>query len=187
MNRLLVTSQYFYHRKWRALMSGVKHRAHTAEVKLNELAVLPKHGTIQASTQHVKTTLSHQGHSLPLPHLYSLKETCPPCTLKLFKTAMSEQHRRHRKFFPSLWWFSMLLQFPMFHFPYLEREVNNKHTSHSLGRCRRHSELPSFLKCLKVTVSAKSGATVTLWSSLNFSPYLWNRNIQHTAHSSFQF
>lgn len=79
-------------------MLGVKHRAHT--VKLNELAVSPKHGTIQASTQHVKTTLSHQGHSLPLPHLYSLKETCPPCTL--CKTAMSEQHRRHRKFFPSL-------------------------------------------------------------------------------------
>lgn len=43
----------------------------------------------------------------------------------------------------------------------------------------------TFLKCLKVTVSAKSGAAVTLWSLLNLSPHLWNRNIQHIAPSNF--
>lgn len=32
-------------------------------------------------------------------------------------------------------------------------------------------------------VSAKSGAAATLWSSLNFSRYLWNRNMQRIAPS----
>lgn len=42
--------QRSYHRKQKSLMSEVKHGAYAAKVKPKELAVLPKHGTVQPST-----------------------------------------------------------------------------------------------------------------------------------------